>query len=109
MQQQAHVQADRDVVRMHMQRLTATPKGTRSQPFPTHTRALRLRVQALAQAEAHAARMDLEQRLGAATREARGAREENAALREQLGNLLEEAAAGRAATDGVGLPFFFLV
>ena len=78
-------------------------KGTRRQPFPTCIRASRLRLQALAQAEAHAARTDLEQRLGAATREARAAREENAALREQLGKLLEEAAAGRAATDGAPL------
>ena len=61
-------------------------------------------LQALAQAEAHAARINLEQRLAAATREARGAREENAALREQLGKLLEEAAAGRAATDGALSP-----
>lgn len=64
---------------------------------------LRLLLQALAQAEAHALRIDLEQRLAAATKEARGAREENSALREQLGKLLEEAAAGRAATDGAPL------
>lgn len=51
--------------------------------------------------------MDLEQRLAAATKEARGAREENSALREQLGKLLEEAAAGRAATDGaLASPFW---
>ena len=65
----------------------------------------RVLVQAHAQAEANALRMDLEQRLAAATKEARAAREENSALREQLGKLLEEAAAGRAATDGA--PFTF--
>lgn len=60
----------------------------------------RARRQAHAQAEAQASRLDLEQRLDTAGRELRAAREQGAALREQLGKLLEEAAAGRAATDG---------
>lgn len=60
----------------------------------------RARRQAHTQAEAQASRLDLEQRLDTAGRELRAAREQGAALREQLGKLLEEAAAGRAATDG---------
>lgn len=56
--------------------------------------------QAHAQATAQATRRELEQRTESASKELRDAREENRALREQLGKLLEEAAAGRAATDG---------
>ncbi len=58
------------------------------------------RRQAHAQATAQATRLELEQRTEAASKELRDAREENRALREQLGKLLEEAAAGRASTDG---------
>jgi len=68
--------------------------------LPDSAGGARARRQAHAQAEAQASRLDLEQRLDAAGRELRAAREEGAALRDQLGKLLEEAAAGRAATDG---------